>query len=163
MRNQFTFDHHSIAVRYFEDNIPYFCAIDIAKACGYRASLPVPDGVRPKKQGSHNYISLHDLGDIFSPMTGHRRAKGSELQAAIEREFMAAIPVARAPVSPQTGSDYETRIKLHQMQGEVCQLKMELIQLEAQGHQLKAKLLERQREIEILQGQARPMLEVVSG
>lgn len=119
MNNTFSFNNHSIGIRVF-DGIPYFCARDMAIACGYTASLPVKSEDKAIKSGSYNFISLHRLGYVLGRATGQRRPIAQELLEEIQKEFRSAIPVPSAPIyQAPIESDYDLRIKRNQIEIEL--------------------------------------------
>lgn len=157
MKDTFCFKDYTIGVRVF-DGIPYFCARDMAKAAGYVAGMPVKTEDKPIKVGSYNYVSLHKLGSVLIRTTGARRHKAQELLDAIQREYLAAMPVPSVPVAPaHVESDYEMRIKRNQIEIEIEELRAQqcgqmaqIHQMQKEHKQLLAKLYEREQELAAL-------------
>lgn len=165
MKDTFTFKDHAIGVKAF-GGIPHFCGADIARACGYKAGLPVRLSDHPVKAGSFNYISLHRIGDVLGRPTGSRRVRAQDLLAAIEKEFALSLPVAPAPTtSVPIESEFDMRIKRNQLEMEALGLRAEEAEKQAQIFQMqkslgetRARLYEREREIAVLQSQSPRLL-----
>lgn len=154
MNNTFVFKNHSIGIR-IHDGLPYFCAKDMAAACGYTAGLPVKPEDKAIRSGSYNFISLHRLGYVLGRATGKRRPDAQELLEAIQREYMAAIPVPSTPISQAPiESDYDLRIKRNQIEIELDELRSieaqqaaAIYDAQKQQKMTIAKIYEREREL----------------
>lgn len=154
MKDTFSFKDHQIAIRVF-DGVPYFCAADIGKMCGYTQSITTKKSDKPVMVGQYRYISLHMLANVLSRATAKRREKAIELLDAIQREFITAFPIQQAPIhAAPIESDYDRKIKANQLAMEIDGLLAEESDLQSQAHQMhkaiksiRAKIFEREREL----------------
>lgn len=161
MKDTFSFNNHSIGIRVF-DGVPHFCAHDIAQVCGYTSGLPLNKEDKPIRSGSYNFISLHKVGAILSRSTGDRRNIAIELLDAIQREFVAAIPVPSAPIAAAPiESDYERKIKANILEMEIDELRAQesaqMVELHRMSKAIKGtrgRIFERERELSELRGQS---------
>ena len=160
-KDTFSFNGHSIGIRVF-DGVPHFCAHDIAQVCGYTSGLPLNKEDKPVRSGSYNFVSLHRVGSILSRSTGDRRNVAIELIDAIQREFVAAIPVPSAPIAAAPiESDYERKIKANILEMEIDELRAQesaqMVELHRMSKAIKGtrgRIFERERELSELRGQS---------
>lgn len=154
MKNTITFNRFNVGV-HIENGKPYLCANDMAKAWGYKASVPVKPHDKPIKVGSKNYVPIERVKQLVERTTGVRRPLAQDFLIDVEREFINSIPVQQTPIVPASlDTPYEVRAKQLQIEKEVMSQRAELLAVEMQilthevhKRDLQLKLLEREAEL----------------
>ena len=155
MNNQIKFNNHHINV-IFEDGMPHLCSSDIAKACGYKSSIPSHPGTKQIIQNNKRYIPVDKIEIVARAATGSRRELMQELLDIVQREFVSSMPVQSAPlIGVSLESGYQVAVKRIEVEKELINLQLELLSVQAEKLSMEVrikdlglKVMEREHELQ---------------